>query len=115
MSVACASSALDTLLLIDDLVVDRDAAFWGKEIASLQLARIDSSMHRAIQLFPFGHKVALSRLVARTGTVLEPHSTRRSGQSPCNIVSTSQVPGECRWLHRGLILARSEGSLPGKN
>lgn len=44
MSVSCASPALDTLLVIDDLVVDRDAALWGSEIVPLQLVRIGSSM-----------------------------------------------------------------------
>jgi hypothetical protein len=35
MSISRAAPALDPLLLIDDLVVDRDAAFWGSEMASL--------------------------------------------------------------------------------
>jgi hypothetical protein len=35
MSASYAYPARDTLLLIDDLVVDRDATFWGSEKTSL--------------------------------------------------------------------------------
>jgi len=70
---------------------------------------------RAIHLFPFGHELAVSSSVPRPGTVLEPQLNRRPGQSPCNIGRTSQVPGKCRWLQRGVDLGEKRKLAAGKN
>jgi len=42
MSASCVFPALDTLLLIDDLAVDRDAVFWGVVTITTTKAKKDA-------------------------------------------------------------------------
>jgi hypothetical protein len=56
------------------------------------------------------------RVVARTGTVLEPQSNRRDAQDKAHATlrALQRFPESAAGYTVALILARSEGSMPGK-